>query len=280
MCDGRALMAWPHPQHSELSCPAPVHILVSLSLCLPQSLLLHALVGHPEDCAFVSCSLSPQPLTLSLCPVGDSDPVLCSVPSQTLSPSGHVWTPPPVGSGGDSLLPTVPTEPCLPAPGPLKSRLSPVSLVPPCPSCLFILLCLTCLPSPSVSSDLVQCVLPCSPGAAAGMPPVSLPSLFFFFPFLRWGVGEGGGWTQGLTPPGHMATAESQPHFRLVLSTLSVLGLWLMTVFASLLKGPVWSSAVVSVTFFPWVPKAHGPIHLNPCLDLVGTLLSCVFLGP
>lgn len=51
--------------------------------------------------------------------------------------------------------------------------------------------------------------------------------------------GEDGGWTQGLTPPGHMATAESQPHFRLVFSTLSVLGLWLMTVFASLLRsGP------------------------------------------
>lgn len=134
---------------------------------------------------------------------------------------------------------------------------------------------------PSVSSDLVQCVLPCSLVPLQASSCLS-PFPVLSFPFLCWGWGEGGGWTQGLTPPGHMATAESQPHFRLVFSTLSVLGLWLMTVFASLLKGPVWSSAVVSVALFPWVPKAHGPIHLNPCLDLVGTLLwrLCVFLGP
>lgn len=170
----------------------PVHILVSLSLCLPQSLLLDAIVGHPEDCAFVSCSLSPQPLSLSPCPVSNRDPVPSSFPPQTLSPSGHMWT--------ALLLLVLEVIPCY---------LLSLRALPAC-SWPFKILFVACEPGaslplmsfytplphmlafPSVSSDLVQCVLPCSLVPLQASSCLS-PFPVLSFPFLCWGWGEGGG---------------------------------------------------------------------------------------
>lgn len=151
---------------------------------------------------------SPQSLTLSPCPVTDSNPVPCSFPPQFISPL----------------------------------HLSP--WVSPCPSMSFYTPCRTCLPFPSVFSDPVQCVLPCFSGSSGGVPRVLLPSLFLFFPFLCR-VDEP---TDGLMPRVHGHCWVSAT-LGLVRRTLSVLGLRLMTLFASLLQGPVWAAAVLSPRF-------------------------------
>lgn len=131
-----------------------------------------------------------------------------------------------VGFGGDFLLPAVPPGPCLPVSGPLRSFCSGMVCEPgaSAPPRLFIFLRLTCLPFPSVSSDLVQRVLPCFLDASRGMPHAPpLP----FSPLHCWGMNPG--------PHASWARApllRLTPHFRLVLSITSAVGTWLMIALA------------------------------------------------